>query len=281
MRAMRATRAPGRLARLAPPVARLSLFALVVAAGLQLLAGKLGRDQVDGALLDLGAGLVQLAGPGDGQARALELNGSRLYFETTTRAAEVTAVLDDAEVGCSGRASGFQRAGDGGRGYVACLGQLTSDELAATGELAVRGAPGYRYVYAQRGAERTRVVRFWTDRPVDLERLFPARGDAPGRDAVGVPRPPGARRILSAREVGAPQEITLYVDPRGESDELERWYRGELAGLGWQPVVAPPGPPPPASADRVLMARRAGDLAALVFAGDGAGGRSVAILTSL
>jgi hypothetical protein len=268
---------------LAARLARVSLFAGLVAAGLQLAAARLVSAGTDRALLDLGAGLARLSETGSrdgGGGRALELNGLRLRFATGTQAEGVADVLDGAERACTEAGDArFLRGRDGERGFVACLARLDAEERAALGETAA-GCAGYRYVYAQAGAERTQVVRLWTDRPLELERLFPDQGDAPGRDAPGMPRPPGARRVLSAREIGAAQELTIYAGPRAATDELETWYRARLAGLGWRALDpasrrAAPGP-------RVLVVGRGGALAALVFADEGGGAeRTVAVLTSL
>jgi len=266
-----------RLRSRAARVARLTAFLVVVAIGLQMLLGKVVRAQVDGALLDLGAGLAQLAGAADpGQPRVLEINGSSLHFDTATHAESVTEVLDQAEAGCSAepaREGQLLRGGDGWRGFVACFARLG----AVIGE-AARPASGYRYVYAQPGSERTLVLRFWTDQALDLDRLFPASGDAPGSDAPGIPRPPRARRVLSARETSAPQQLTLYTTESAGPDELDAWYRERLAGLGWRPLETTGRTAP---ATRTLVVGRAGAIAALVFAHEESGGGSVAILTSL
>jgi hypothetical protein len=289
-----------RLRALAPGLARIAVFLVIVAIGLEILLGKVVRAQVDGALLDLGAGLVQLADPAEeaedrSGPRLLELNGSQLRFETGTRAEAVGAVLDDAETGCADgadrdadgdgvrgesppvRPERLLRGSDGERGFVACI---SRPRAPIAGERSPRGTgAAYRYVYAQSGDQATQVVRFWTEGALDLERLFPDRGDAPGSDAPGLPRPPGARRILSAREVGAAQQLTLYRSRGGEPGELDTWYRARLAGLGWSPLE--PVGKQAATGDHVLVVGRAGSIAALVFTADEAGGSSVAILTSL
>ena len=267
-----APRLPLRAVELGRRLGRLGLFLTVVCVGLELLLARAVRADVDHALLDLGAGLAQLAGPGEparpGQPRVLELNGNRLHFDTGTRADAVGEVLDQAEASCADPGARRMRGEDGRRGFVACLARVAAPE----------GAPAYRYVYAQPGAERTQVVRFWTDGPLDLEALLPEAGDAPGSDAPDVPRPPGARRILSARELGEPQQITLYETGGAAPRDLAAWYRERLAAIGWRPLEPAAG-----AGGGVLVVGRGGSLAALVFsvgeAGDGGG--TVAILTSL
>ena len=273
---------PVTAARLAPRVARLSVFAAAVATGALLVGGERDPAPVRSPLRDLGAGLAELAAASvapAGAPRVLELNGARLHFATATRPERLAAVLGEAEAGCD-EAGERLREDDGGRGFVACAARLTVEERAAIDEPGAPeialGQPGFRYVYAQAG-ERTLVVRFWTDRPLDLDRMFPVTGDAPGGDVAGMPRPPGARRFLSARELGAPQALTIYVDSSAEPAALERWYRAQLGAQGWAPLARQSAAGP--SGDRVLVARRAGALTALVFAGDR--DRSVAILSSL
>jgi hypothetical protein len=273
---------PVTRAGIAPRVARLTVFLAAVAAGAFIAAA--GRDlaPVRSPLADLGAGLAELAAVSTrpaGAPRVLELNGARLHLATATRPEPLAAVLGDAESACVGEEGGRVREDDGGRGFVACAALLTAEELAAIeapggAEIAL-GQPGFRYVFAQAG-ERTLVVRLWSDRPLDLERMFPATGDSPGADVAGMPRPPGARRFLSARELGAPQALTVYVDAGAEPAELERWYRTQLGEQGWDPLDRDGAA---SSGDQVLIARRADELAALVFAGDS--DRSVAILSSL
>jgi len=67
------------------------------------------------------------------------------------------------------------------------------------------------YTFAEGGEhERTRVVTLWADTGLDLSTLFPKSGDAPGSDSPVVPRPPEARRTLSASAGGVPFAVRLY-----------------------------------------------------------------------
>ncbi|HKO46845.1 MAG TPA: hypothetical protein VJV79_03940 [Polyangiaceae bacterium] len=68
-----------------------------------------------------------------------------------------------------------------------------------------------RYSFAERAEEgRTRVVTLWADTGLNLSNLFPQTGDAPGSDSPVLPRPPNARRTLSANAEGLPFGVRLY-----------------------------------------------------------------------
>jgi hypothetical protein len=278
---------PAKLRALAPRLVRLSIFLAAVAVVLMIVLGRAVRAQAEGSLIELGAGLARLeegtGASGNGSARVLELNGARLHFEVATRAEPVERVLDEVEAGCAPeRDADRLRGGDGSRGFVACLSRRGPADTRVVGEVPLSARAGYRYVYAQPGLERTRVVTLWTDSAVDLPGLFPETGDAPGADAPGVPRPPASRRILSAREEGAPQQMTLYLTDERDPADLEAWYRARLPDLGWRPLDGKRARQDgPQDGPRTLVVDRSGTLAALVFANEETGGSSVSILTSL
>jgi hypothetical protein len=66
------------------------------------------------------------------------------------------------------------------------------------------------YTFAERSAEGTRVTTVWSAGGLDLSRLFPAEGDAAGTDSSLLPRPPAARRTLSASADGAALAVRVY-----------------------------------------------------------------------
>ncbi|TFH30881.1 MAG: hypothetical protein E4H00_04395 [Myxococcales bacterium] len=57
--------------------------------------------------------------------------------------------------------------------------------------------------------------------------------DAAGHDLVGVPRPPGSYRILSAWEERQPSGVLVYRVPAKSPAELELFYRVTLPQSGW------------------------------------------------
>jgi hypothetical protein len=96
-----------------------------------------------------------------------------------------------------------------------------------------------RYIYAEESEGTTLFVAFWTEGEFKVLDMFPPEGDAPGRDIDGVPRPPHARRILSAWEEGEPQSITVYDGSPQDPDGLEAWYREQMPEEGWHPLELP------------------------------------------
>ncbi len=268
----------GRLRVLAPRMARLALFLAVVIIGVQLALAWVVKKRVDESFLELGSGLVQLdrAVPHQGP-RIVELNGARLHFATSSSDEKVEAVIARAQDACGPEKDKALKGSDGSRGFVACFVPAPGAAGPEVGEVREVVPPTYRYVYAQPGSEKTVVITVEADGQVELKKLFPEEGDAPGSDAPGVPRPPDARRTLTAREEGSPQQMTLYVTKDKNPAELEAWYRARLPDHGWRPLEGGRRTGGP----RVLVAGRKGTLAALVFDKDESGGASVAILTSL
>ena len=267
-----------RLRALAPRLARLSIFLFAVIVGLQLALAWMVRNKVEDGFLELGAGLAELdrQSPRKGP-RIVELNGAELRFASSTVEDSVEAVIDRAQKDCGAQQDKALKGGDGSRGFVACFVPVPPPLGPVVGEVRQVAPPTYRYVYAQPGAERTVVISVEAEGEVQLKDLFPPEGDAPGSDAPGVPRPPDARRVMSAREQGSPQQMTLYVTRDSDPAELEAWYRARLPDHGWRPLEGGRRNGGP----RVLVADRRGTLAALVFDKDESGGASVAILTSL
>lgn len=114
---------------------------------------------------------------------------------------------DDASAGC------FARAGSGGAKDVLERAQraLRSGDLAELGQL--------RYVFAQRRRSGiTHVLTLTALDRIPIATMFPEQGDAPGTDLFDGVRPPGARRVLSARVEGSKQQIALY-ESHGDPEE--------------------------------------------------------------
>jgi hypothetical protein len=148
---------------------------------------------------------------------------------------------------------------------VACI-DLGSDEISPpeilqrvdrflrTGELSTLG--GLRYAMAERGERATSFITFWTEGKANLFEAFPSDGDAPGRDAQGVPRPPGSVRVLSAWERDRAPALSVYRVASLDAVELEGFYRRSLPENGWQ--VLAPSAPAGLGAGGVIFAERAG-----------------------
>jgi hypothetical protein len=181
-----------------------------------------------------------------------------------------TAARSGAEPASSLR-QGVLRSERDGRGMIVCFESasgLTGLEglrerlrtLVRGGRLGVLG--GVRYVYAESiAADQSRVSALWTDEAFDPGAMFPSAGDAPGSDSPWIPRPPAARRTLSAATDGAPFTLLGYASQR-PAPELDRFYASRLSALGFQPAAA--------SADATLYQRPDGtQLFLSLFAGDG------------
>lgn len=103
----------------------------------------------------------------------------------------------------------------------------------------VTGAADFRYIYASRlgrNDRTTHVAGFWTERsPINVERMFPTAGDAPGREVPSLPRPQGMRRTLSAFERGTPYSYSVFTG-RTPAEQLENQLRRDLVAQGWSYV---------------------------------------------
>jgi len=133
------------------------------------------------------------------------------------------------------------------QGFVACVaadGGISPDALVArakryvdSGDISALG--GMRYVYATRHKGRVNYIVFWSDDALSLRKMFPKTGDAEGFDVAGVPRPPGARRMLSAREMGTSYQTNVYTDGSLSVVDTAAFYADKLPQLGWEVMPAP------------------------------------------
>lgn len=126
-------------------------------------------------------------------------------------------------------------------GVIACLdtgGRLLLDDMTArlrrftqTRDLAAIGR--LRYVLARRTRTGTSVLVLWTEGKAPILDMFPPKGDAPGRDPEGIPRPEGIRRLLSAHESGLAYAVTVYESSSTPLPKLRDWYTRTLGAKGW------------------------------------------------
>ena len=84
----------------------------------------------------------------------------------------------------------------------------------------------------------SRVVTLWSEGSLDLGRMFPAAGDAPGTDSSVVPRPAGSRRTLSASVEGFPAAIRIY-ESAASPDELVASAGAALRAAGFVEATSP------------------------------------------
>lgn len=133
-----------------------------------------------------------------------------------------------------------------GRGMVVCFvdepgapQRLLVEKLrtvSETGDLSALGR--FRYVFAEPSTSSqggTHVVTFWSDSELNLQKMFPATGDAPGTDSSLAPRPAGSRRTLSASVDGYPAAVRIY-ESQASRAAIERMYDETLRAKGFTRV---------------------------------------------
>ncbi len=198
------------------------------------------QARVDELAADLGRYLLGVEGAREAEPVALQVNGLPLWLRSGVSQQPVAEVLDELERRCVDAAGlrdllpagarmhipgpigrGVLRRDDGSRGYVACLdpGQpLDRPQLIArleaftrTTDLAELGV--LRFGWVEGDGSSTHYVAIDSAGALPLSQAFPSSGDAPGTDARGLPRPPGARRILSAGLASAAPGLTAYHAP--------------------------------------------------------------------
>jgi hypothetical protein len=225
---------------------RLGLFVAVVCATAGAFVLRSAHADVTEALWVVGSQLMAFPGEPDDSVRRLQLNGAWLSFQTRTVDASVADVLDHYEAACeSALATQTGRSDDAG--YVACLDVDDAPEglgplvdrfvrFSETGDLRELGA--LRYALARnigrRSANQAFLLTMWSDSELNLYRMMPREGaDAAGHDLVGVPRPAGSYRILSAWEERQPSGVLVYRVSAMSPAELEIFYRVALPRSGW------------------------------------------------
>jgi len=221
--------------------------------------------QVGSTILDLGASLAKRVRAGQDSTRRLELNGMEIHFRTRTVKLPPGALLGEHEASCASGAEGeatLRRSGGRagllrslaalatlshtrhGRGFVACI-EVGRDEsglaevthrfvqFARTSDLSELGRA--RFVYVGAVEEGSFELSAWTQGSFILRNMIPrAHRDSPGGDLLGVARPRHTRRILTAREAGAPTAVAVYLAPALLPRRLLDLYRPQLAATGWE-----------------------------------------------
>ncbi|MET0340493.1 MAG: hypothetical protein ABW252_05795 [Polyangiales bacterium] len=246
-------------------------------------------------------------------AHALVLNGQPLRVSAHHTARNVKSVLDRFSDHCVGGKAGepdVMRAALAGdrpalrallddpmrfgvlrserddEGMLACFQSDESDRSLAgvfarlqrflqTGDLGALG--GLRFVTARRSETgSTHVVAVWTEGSFRLGALFPERGDAPGSDLDGVPRPPEALRTLTATTPSRGFSLRSYDSTRARP-ALTAFYDEALGRDGWEPM---PLPDDLGAADRhdVRVFTRAGRAVTVMVEEQSADARAVTLI---
>lgn len=291
------------LRRLPPWMAgagRVSVFFLVLFVLLLVPLVHQARAALDGRFLEFGASMMRYSDAfRQDDPRPLRINGQQLFMSVGTTDDTVEEVLSAYESRCMARdgrtadaihaASGRKglpkdmdlRLFDGtlrhdeeDRGFVACLDMgeervgvmdllARIDRFFASGDISDVGR--LRYVFAEKGHDRTRFVAFWSEGSLRPLEMFPEAGDAPGIDFPHLPRPEGSRRILSAWEEGELYGISVYAEIEGDVPSARRAYEAKLVEAGWHVLdTAALDAKSPA-----LLASRQGKDVVVVFCGDG------------
>ena len=232
--------------------------------------------------------------------RALQLNGARVSFRTQTIAAPLDEVLAHYESVCAGPHAGFieqlsiQAARNAADGYVACLDmgdgprdmRSLSERLvrfSETGDLAALG--GLRYARAHRipkgSGEQTFLLTMWADSAFNLFGMLPTAGaDAGGSDLLGVPRPAGSQRILSAWEAEQPSGVVVYRVRDRSVAQLESFYRIELPKQGWALIERHPSESIAIDGIHMLSAEQGNRMVTVLASPSGASETVLSILSS-
>jgi hypothetical protein len=245
---------------------------MATGASLAITSGYALYAQARESALGFGDELAQLGGLGAG-ADELLINGQRFRYLVDVREGEPAQLLDQVQAECASQRGAFGsalaelaeaaarigaepasslrqgvlRSERDGRGMIVCFRGAESEGLTGFAqrlrELAHGGLGALgrvRYVYAEPiAAGQSRVSAFWTDEGLDPSAMFPSSGDAPGSDSPWIPRPPAARRTLSAAANGAAFTLLGYASQRPPA-ELARFYAARLGAIGFQPAAASP-----------------------------------------
>lgn len=90
-----------------------------------------------------------------------------------------------------------------------------------------------RYLRVMRGKSSTSFVTMGSEGSMQLDRLLPRFGDAPGVDMSGVPRPKASIRTLSAHEENKSALLATYK-VKSSPEQAAEQYRSQVAAAGLQ-----------------------------------------------
>lgn len=256
---------------LLPKILRVTALMLVLGAGFAFFGYQRVQGQLSEALLQAGPQMMMLADAEHQDApRELVLNGQHVRFSSGIAPYSPTEVLNRFEQRCEDvdadlmaqfseiiaeqpdsegahrleLLSPVMRQQTSNHGYVACfdlgheraaLNTIVERYQAFARSRDLHDFGDLRYVYAEPAGEgSTHFVAIWTEGSLRFDELFPETGDARGVDPANIPRPPGARRVLTAAEHGVADVATIYEGSELDEGQLESFYRRELPGEGWR-----------------------------------------------
>ena len=264
-------RVPWYLRKLLPSIAliRVSFFLTCVGLGFALLAARAAKADIGELGLAAGRQLDHLQDL-TADAETLLINGARLSRATRYTPDAVSNVLDRVEDAClrnpgllgqamrevpadalakvnadnelprSARNAIIRDEGGDG-GMVICFVGAKPTSLRELGTrlehflqaLELYELGDFRYVYAVRKGDKTRVTTLWSTGSVNLSRMFPDQGDAAGSDSPLAPRPPNARRTFTATAAGQASGLRIYESREGLA-ELDAFYGAEMRRRGFR-----------------------------------------------
>lgn len=263
------------------PTLRLSLFGSALVLVLVGVLAHQARAQLGEVLMGIGVEMLRFQAAERQQApRTLMVNGQAIRLSVGVANATLDEVLDLYQGRCQERGGSLAeevqtlrnggnaldditdswldpviRQESGNRGIVACID--TGDEtqttesfaqkVSALGEQMDLSAIGdLRYVYAAEQEGETVFIILWTEGNFPVAEMFPSEGDAPGRDPIGLPRPPQSQRLLNAYETGHPQSMTLYAGSPLSTSAMRTHMREQMEASGWNSLGSgePSGPTP-------------------------------------
>jgi hypothetical protein len=199
------------------------------------------------------------------QPEEVLINGASFFLSTGTAAASVSEVLDQFHAKCQQKngqlhaqwnaltkhkpsklpslLDGVFRTETSQVGVVACAeaadGPLPPELLLsrvkavlASGDISKLG--NLRYAYVDRSSEHESMfVAVWSEGPLNFRQMFPAQGDAPGFDPVGIPRAPGTRRVLATEPKTASAGLHVYSAQGRSAAQLMDFYASALPVAGF------------------------------------------------
>jgi hypothetical protein len=248
------------------PMARLTVFIGVVCAVLLYVDYRVAKASVMEKLLGIGQRMAPFLDDAHGTERPREvhMNGVRLwvaaghtdhspsevrrwyaerYAGKGTMTDVITEELKKAQI-LPPSVNGLSQAsfGDENIGGMAAIDAGNGLNIRSLQPLVMKLASGkigevghLRYLYFEKLANGgTRYLTVWTDDQFDLTKFLPSGSDdAPGRDIEGVPRYPGAVRVLAADERGRAAQMAVY-NGQGSTEGGTMFYQARMRTLGWE-----------------------------------------------
>jgi hypothetical protein len=256
---------------------RVSLGVVVVGGALTAVAGRVSYARASDVGLNFGEelrslGEGRLSGTMSNEAYELSLNGQPFDTNTAASHKSMAELLDFFQTECNTNSDGLgdelghldttlhaqPKSTKGVPGYMTirkesvdksfifCIApdhELTTKEaFGRMSEVAKYGDVGrlgdVRYISVMKDQGGSTVSAMWTHGTMNVSAMFPSVGDAPGEDLGSVPRPDGARRVLTGHIIGAPYGVNVYQVAGKPAAALEA-VDAKLQASGYKPVAIP------------------------------------------